>query len=239
MSYLESFPAAILAGGLATRLHPVTRKIPKALIEVSGKPFICRQLDYLSRQGIVKVVVCVGYLGEQIEAAVGNGHASGLTVQYSHDGPTLLGTGGALRQALPLLGERFFVLNGDSYLPCDFRAVQQAFLQSSKPALMTVLHNEDQWDKSNVSFRDGRIVEYNKSAPRPEMAYIDYGLGILSAAALESYPKERAFDLSDVYHELSLADQLAGFEVSERFYEIGSPQGLKETEAYFSAREIA
>ena len=239
MSYLEPFPVAILAGGLGTRLQPVTRKVPKALIEVAGKPFICRQLDYLSRQGIVKVVICVGYLGEQIETAIGDGRAFGLTVQYSYDGPVLLGTGGALRRALPLLGERFFALYGDSYLPCDFRAVQRAFLQSGKPALMTVLHNEDQWDKSNVSFRDGQIVEYNKSAPRPEMTYIDYGLGILTSAALQSYPKDRAFDLSDVYHELSLAGQLTGFEVTERFYEIGSQQGLKETEAYFSARGIA
>jgi NDP-sugar pyrophosphorylase family protein len=239
LSYLEPFPVAILAGGLGTRLQPVTRKVPKALIEVAGKPFICRQLDYLFRQGIAKVVVCVGYLGEQIETAIGDGRAFGLTVQYSYDGPVLLGTGGALRRALPLLGERFFALYGDSYLPCDFRAVQRAFLQSGKPALMTVLHNEDQWDKSNVSFRDGQIVEYNKSAPRPEMTYIDYGLGILTSAALQSYPKDRAFDLSDVYHELSLAGQLTGFEVTERFYEIGSQQGLKETEAYFSARGIA
>ena len=229
-------PVAILAGGLATRLQPVTRKIPKVLIEVAGKPFICRQLDYLFCLGVTRVVACVGHLGEQIESAVGDGRAFGLAVQYSYDGPVLLGTGGALRRALPLLGERFFTLYGDSYLPCDFRAVQQAFLKSDKPALMTVLHNEDQWDKSNVSFRDGRIVEYNKSAPRPEMTYIDYGLGILTAAALESYPKDRAFDLSEVYHELSLAGRLAGFEVTERFYEIGSSQGLKETEAYFSAR---
>jgi NDP-sugar pyrophosphorylase family protein len=229
-------PVAILAGGLATRLEPITRTIPKALIEVAGKPFIYRQLDYLFRQGVTRVVACVGHLGEQIESAVGDGRAFGLALQYSYDGPVLLGTGGALRRALPLLGERFFALYGDSYLPCDFRAVQQAFLKSGKPALMTVLHNEDQWDKSNVSLRDGRIVEYNKSAPRPEMTYIDYGLGILTAGALESYPKDRAFDLSDVYHELSLAGRLAGFEVTERFYEIGSSQGLKETEAYFSAK---
>jgi MurNAc alpha-1-phosphate uridylyltransferase len=234
----DLFPVAILAGGLATRARPITETIPKALIEVAGKAFIYRQLDYLCRQGISKVVICVGYLGEQIEAAVGNGRALGLTVQYSYDGPVLLGTGGALRRALPVLGERFFTLYGDSYLPCDFRSVQRAFLKSGKRALMTVLHNQDQWDKSNVSFGDGRIAEYNKSAPRSGMTYIDYGLGILTAAALGPYPKDRAFDLSDVYHALSVGGGLAGFEVTERFYEIGSSQGLKETEAYFSAREI-
>ena len=239
MSCPELFSAVILAGGLATRLGPITRNTPKALIEVAGKPFISRQLDYLRRQGITKAVVCVGYLGEQIKTVVGNGQAYGLTVEYSHDGPTLLGTGGALKRALPLLGERFFVLYGDSYLPCEYRAVQAAFLQAGKPALMTVLHNENQWDKSNVSFRDGRITEYNKLAPRPEMAYIDYGLGVLLAAALAPYREDLAFDLADIYHDLSLAGQLAGFEVSERFYEIGSPEGLKETEAYFSAKGIA
>jgi len=232
------FPVAILAGGLATRSRPITEKIPKALIEVAGKPFVYRQLDYLFRQGIAKVVVCVGYLGEQIETAIGDGRAFDLTVQYSFDGPVLLGTGGALRRALPLLGERFFVLYGDSYLPCDFHAVQRAFLESGKPALMAVLRNEGRWDKSNVLMRDGRMVEYDKRFPRPEMAHIDYGLGILSAAVLETYSENRAFDLADVYHELSLAGRLAGFEVSERFYEIGSPQGLKEAEAYFSAGGI-
>jgi len=238
LSYPEAFPVAILAGGLATRLHPATRITPKALIEVAGKPFISHQLDYLARQGIAHVVLCIGYRGEQIESTVGNGREFGLTVEYSRDGPVLLGTGGALRRAVPMLGKRFFVLYGDSYLPCDFSAVQQAYLKRGKPALMTVLRNENRWDKSNVQFRDVQVVEYNKRAPRPEMTYIDYGLGILSAAALESYPQDRAFDLADVYHELSIAGNLAGLEVSvnERFYEIGSPQGLRETEAYFSTR---
>jgi len=238
LSYPEAFPVAILAGGLATRLRPVTQNIPKALIEVAGKPFIHHQLDYLARQGIANVVLCVGYKGEQIESAIGDGREFGLTVNYSHDGPMLLGTGGALKQALPKLGGRFFVLYGDSYLPCDFHAVQQAFLKRSKPALVTVLRNENRWDKSNVLFGDGHVVEYNKRAPRPGMTYIDYGLGILSAAVLETYPENRAFDLADVYHELSISGRLAGFEVSvnERFYEIGSPQGLREAEAYFSTK---
>jgi NDP-sugar pyrophosphorylase family protein len=233
------FTVAILAGGLATRLRPVTQYVPKALIEVAGKPFIRHQLDYLARQGVANVVLCVGYRGEQIESAVGDGRESGLTVNYSHDGPVLLGTGGALKQALPLLGERFFVLYGDSYLPCDFRAVQRAFLESGKPALMAVLRNEDRWDKSNVLMRDGHIVEYNKHSPRPDMAHIDYGLGILSAVVLETYTENRVFDLADLYHALSLAGRLAGFEVSERFYEIGSPQGLKEAEVYFSRGRVA
>lgn len=237
------FPVAILAGGLATRLRPITEKIPKALVEVAGRPFIFRQLEYLRGQGIRKVVLCVGYLGERIEEAVRDGADFGLEVAYSFDGPVLLGTGGALRRAAPMLGTDFFVLYGDSYLPCDFRAVQEAYVASGKPALMAVLHNGDRWDKSNVLYRDGRIVEYNKRAPRPEMRHIDYGLGIISRDILARHSDrqgpDQAFDLSDLYHELSLSGQLAGFEVevSQRFYEIGSHQGLQETESYFSNRD--
>ena len=116
-----SLPVAILAGGLATRLRPVTEDTPKALLDVAGKPFVVRQLEYLRQQGIVRVVLCVGYLGEQIRAVVGDGSALGLEVLYSWDGPQLLGTGGALRHALSALGEQFMVLYGDSYLPIDFR----------------------------------------------------------------------------------------------------------------------
>jgi NDP-sugar pyrophosphorylase family protein len=228
-----SLPVAIVAGGLATRLHPITQKIPKSLLDVAGRPFVVRQLDYLRQQGITQVVMCLGYLGEQVEAVVGDGSAFGLGVRDSWDGPRLLGTGGALRQALPLLGEQFFVFYGDSYLPIDFRAVERDFLASGRPALMTVLKNDDQWDKSNVLLLDGCIAEYNKRIPRPEMAHIDYGLGVLSVSVLENAPTNEPFDLADIYHELSLQGLLAGYEVFERFYEIGSHKGLDETIEYF------
>lgn len=226
-------PVAILAGGLATRLHPITQTIPKALIAVAGQPFISRQLKYLRLQGVHRVVLCIGYLGEMIQEVVGDGADFGLDVSYSHDGPALLGTGGALKQALSLLGHDFFVLYGDSFLPVAFAPIEKAFLDSHKPALMTVLENGDRWDKSNVLFRRGELVEYNKHQPRPEMTYIDYGLAVLSKPVLEHYPDGRAFDLAEIYHALSLKGQLAGYEVNERFYEIGSHHGLKETETYF------
>ena len=232
-------PVAILAGGLATRLLPITETIPKSLVDIAGKPFVVRQLDYLRRQGIKLVVLCVSYLGEQVETVVGDGSAFGLKVQYSWDGPRLLGTGGALRQALPLLGEQFFVFYGDSYLPIDFRAVESDFLKSGKPALMTVLRNGNLWDKSNVLFRDSCIAEYNKRTPKPEMEHIDYGLGVLSAAVLKYAPVNEPFDLADIYHKLSLQGALAGHEVFERFYEIGSYKGLEETIDYFKKGEKA
>ena len=226
-------PVAILAGGLASRLRPITETIPKALVEVAGKPFILRQLDYLRGQGISRVVLCVGFLGEQIEAVVGDGAACGLSVSYSQDWPTLMGTGGALRQALPLLDSQFLVLYGDSYLPIDFASVERAFLNSGKPALMTVQRNADQWDKSNVLFVDNVIVEYNKRAPTPSMRHIDYGLGAISAQVLADENTTGPFDLADIYHRLSLSAQLAGYEVHERFYEIGSHKGLAEAVDYF------
>jgi N-acetyl-alpha-D-muramate 1-phosphate uridylyltransferase len=229
-------PVAILAGGLATRLHPITVTIPKALVEVAGQPFIRRQLDYLRAQGVSRVVLCVGFLGEQIEAVIGDGSLCGLSVAYSQDWPMLMGTGGALKQALPLLDSEFMVLYGDSYLPVDFSAVEQAFLASGKRALMTVQRNEDRWDKSNVLFRDGAIVEYNKPAPKPDMQHIDYGLGAISAQVLKDETTTGPFDLADVYHRLSLSGQLAGYEVHERFYEIGSHKGLAEAADYFRGR---
>ncbi|WP_145573405.1 nucleotidyltransferase family protein [Yersinia alsatica] len=231
------FSIAILAGGLATRLRPITETIPKALVDVAGVPFICRQLNYLRDQGIEQVVLCIGYLGEMIETLVGNGEQFGLKVSYSSDGTTLLGTGGALRKALPLLGEHFFVLYGDSFLPVDFSAAQRAYIHSGQQGLMTVLKNSDRWDKSNVLSIDGQLVEYNKRAPRADMTHIDYGLGVLSAGVLSHYPLDHFFDLADVYHTLSVTGQLAGLEVQERFYEIGSHSGLKEAEEFFLTKE--
>ncbi|RQH08349.1 nucleotidyltransferase family protein [Paraburkholderia dinghuensis] len=231
-----TLPVAILAGGLATRLRPITEKIPKALVDVAGEPFVFRQLRYLRDQGIRRVVLCVGFLGELVQDAVGDGSQFDIDVAYSTDGDILLGTGGALKRALPLLGEHFFVLYGDSFLPVDFAPIEIAFMASGKKALMTVLKNEDRWDKSNVLFRDGNLVEYNKRDPRLEMEYIDYGLGALDGGALDTYPDDKPFDLADVYHTLSLEHQLAGYEVHQRFYEIGSHSGLKEAEMFFSRR---
>lgn len=229
-------PVAILAGGLATRLKPITEVIPKALVDVAGKPFVLRQLNYLRQQGVTRVVLCVGYLGEQIEAVVGDGGQTGLSVSYSRDWPKLLGTGGALKAALPRLGSRFLVLYGDSFLPIDFASVERAFLASGKLAMMTVQRNADMWDKSNVLFEGNVIVEYNKRAPSPAMKHIDYGLGALSAEVLADEDPAEPFDLADIYRRLALQGMLAGYEVKQRFYEIGSHRGLAETVSYFEGR---
>jgi NDP-sugar pyrophosphorylase family protein len=229
------FPAAILAGGLATRLRPVTETIPKALIDIQGEPFIYHQLRLLKKNGIDRVVLCVGYLGEQIEAMVGSGKSFGVQVEYAYDAPNggpLLGTAGALKKALPLLAEKFFVMYGDSYLPCDYKAVQQTFITEKKPSLMTVFHNQGQWDKSNVKYADQKIIIYDKKSSDPELHYIDYGLGLFHASVFDKVPENVFYDLADLYKILLAEKQLSAFEVKERFYEIGSFSGIEEMNQY-------
>lgn len=230
-------PVAILAGGLATRLRPLTEKIPKALIEVGGKPFIEHQLDLLQRSGCQRVVICVGFLGEMIETALGNGKKWGMDIYYVYDGKSLLGTGGALLKAAPYLGENFFVLYGDSYLNCDYLVIEKAFIESGKQGLMTVFRNKNQWDGSNILFKNKKIVSYNKQSPTSDMEYIDYGLGVFSSNVLASYSRDTFIDLANIYQELVAGDELAGFEVDQRFYEIGSPAGLDEMKGCFSVKE--
>ena len=216
---------------MAMRLRPLTEKIPKVLLPVAGKPFLAHQLELLRGQGVARVVICAGYLGEMIERDFSHGRAWGVKIDYSFDGPALLGTGGALQKALPLLGEKFFVLYGDSYLPIDFRPVAECFQLSGRLGLMTVFHNQNQFDTSNVWFGEGEIKVYDKKNRLAQMQHIDYGLSVLSADAFKDYPAGAAFDLADLMQRLVARKQLAGFEIKERFYEIGSPAGLAELEA--------
>jgi len=226
------FPVAILAGGLATRLRPLTETIPKSLVEINGEPFLWHQLRLLRANGIHRVVLCVGYLGEMIRASVGDGAAFGMSVDYSFDGPHLLGTAGALQRALPLLDDNFFVLYGDSYLPCGWPAVQDSFLRQGKLGLMTVCRNENQWDTSNVEFVERKILAYNKKLRNPRMRYIDYGLGVFRREAFDLKGQEQ--DLAILYQQLLERGELAAYEVSGRFYEIGSFAGIQEIGAYLN-----
>ncbi len=227
-------PAAILAGGLATRLRPLTEKIPKALVDIAGEPFLWHQLRLLHSNGIRRAVLCVGHMSDRIEQSVGDGSRFDMKLEYSHDGAAPMGTAGALKRALPLLGENFFVVYGDSYLPCDWRPVERAFFESGKPALMTVFCNDGQWDYSNVEFVGGRIVAYNKELRTPKMRYIDYGLGVFHQSAFDRVPADRPSDLAALYGALLAEGQLAGFEVPARFFEIGSFAGIQELVPYLS-----
>jgi NDP-sugar pyrophosphorylase family protein len=229
-----SFPVVILAGGLATRLRPLTEKIPKALVEVAGRPFLEHQIELLKQNSITEVILCLGYLGEMIQQRYGEGEGLGVRIRYSFDGPILLGTGGAIKKASALLPDAFFVLYGDSYLPIDFQAVAAAFVKAGKPALMTVYANSDAWDASNVWFEDDRICLYSKREKLPEMRFIDYGLMVCTRQIFDEFPNDIPFNLADLLETLSREGQLAGHQVYKRFYEIGSPAGLSELDQLLS-----
>jgi NDP-sugar pyrophosphorylase family protein len=236
---LTAWPVAILAGGLSTRLRPATDKIPKALLPVAGEPFLVHQLRLLRSQGLRKIVLCVGYLGEMIKAEVGDGSSLGMQIDYSFDEPTLLGTGGALKHALPKLGEQFLVIYGDSYMPVDYSAIVEAFVRSGKPALMTVFENKDRWDASNVWLEAGKIQRYDKKLRTTEMRHIDYGIAVLSAKVFAPFPDDHPFDLAEVYSRLVTENQMAAHEVNQRFHEIGSPRGLAELDSLLREKSAA
>jgi NDP-sugar pyrophosphorylase family protein len=228
-------PVCILAGGLGTRLGERVRDTPKPLIEVAGEPFLMHQLRLLATHGVREVVLCVGYRGEQIRAQIGSGRF-GVDIRYSFDAvPGRDGTLGAIRRALALLGERFLVLYGDTYLRIDYGAVARNWIETGRPAVMTVLRNEGRWDTSNVVYRDGMVLRYDKRSPTPEMHWIDYGLGGLTACALDRVPASEG-DLAVLYARLAERGELLGFEASERFYEIGTTPALVETEAFLTDR---
>jgi MurNAc alpha-1-phosphate uridylyltransferase len=228
-------PVAILAGGLATRLRPMTETIPKSLIQVAGRPFIWHQLQYLSFQGVRSVVICTGFLGQMIKHSLGDGSEFEMQIVYSDDGEKALGTAGAIKRAIPALGDKFFVMYGDSYLPIQFPVIYDHFSKCGLPAMMTVIKNDNRWDKSNATLSDDGFVKYQKSPVNNEMQYIDYGLSVLTADLLCSIPSNIHFDLADLFTQLSNNRLLAGFEVYERFYEIGSLTGLAETETFLNS----
>jgi N-acetyl-alpha-D-muramate 1-phosphate uridylyltransferase len=230
-------PVCVLAGGLGSRLGARVKDTPKPLLEVAGEPFLVHQLRLLAGHGAREVVLCVGYLGELIEARIG-AERFGIRVRYSFDAPELDGTLGALRRALPLLGERFLVLYGDTYLRIDYAGAARAWRESGLPAMMSVLRNEGRWDTSNVRYEDGRVLAYDKRAPAPDMRWIDYGLGGLTLEALSVADNDER-DLAGLYRRLAAMGRLFGFEASERFYEIGTPCALHETDVFLRGLNAA
>jgi NDP-sugar pyrophosphorylase family protein len=228
----------ILAGGLGTRLHPITHEIPKALVPIRGKPFAAYQLAWLARQGVRDVVYCIGHKGGQIVDFIGDGGAWGLRVRYVDEGQNLRGTAGALRLALETtpLDDTFFVLYGDSFLPIAYPPVFAQHAKSGKPALMTVLRNENRWDRSNVVYAPPLVTLYDKrcdDATRAKMTHIDYGLLVISRALVANeIPDGAVVDLADVLGQLSRKGELAGYEVVERFYEVGSLAGIADFSDY-------
>ena len=228
----------ILAGGLGTRMRPLTETCPKTLLPVHGRPFAYHQLHWLAAQGVTEVVYSIGHQGHLIREYWESERPPVARIRYVDEGDRLRGTGGALRLAREqgAIEESFFVLYGDSFLPVEFGPIWNAFQRSGLPALMTVLRNEGRWDRSNAVYQDGRVTLYDKNTSA-EMQFIDYGLSALRRDLLEGITEE-VFDLATLFRELSLRGQLAGFEVKERFYEIGSPDGLRDLEQFLSVPSV-
>lgn len=231
-------PVIILAGGLATRLRPITETIPKALVEINGRPFLDYQMRLLAANGVTRAVLSVAYRGEMIEEYLGDGARYGIAVSYSYDGPSYLGTAGAIRKALGQLGGAFFTLYGDSYLTVEFAAVERTFLESGKAALMTVFRNDGLFDTSNVEFAGGRIVTYDKTARTAAMRHIDYGLGVFRASVFEGLAEGESAGLATLYQDLLRRGDLAAYEVNERFYEIGTVSGIEDTGNFLAERGL-
>ena len=228
---IDQTTVLILCGGLATRLQPITKTIPKSLVMVNNKPMLQYQLDMLQKQGIRHVVLCVGYLGEMIRDTFGDKYRD-ILLEYSFDGPKLMGTGGAIKKAYSKLSDTFFVLYGDSYLPVEYKPILEYFHTTNKEGLMTLFKNNNLYDISNVVFKDNQIICYDKKNKITDMNYIDYGLSIFNVSVFKTYPADCSFDLSQVMVNLVNDKQLAGYEVFNRFYEMGSINGLNELELY-------
>ena len=224
--------AVILAGGLATRLRPLTEQMPKCMINIQGKPFLQYQLELLKQNGVGKIILCLGHLANQVEKYFKNGEQLGLQLTYSLEEKGLLGTGGALRKALPFLDEEFLVLYGDSYLDFPYSEMIQHFYEIRPQALMLVYRNQKRWDKSNVVLENGHVKIYDKSGTHPGMDYIDAGLSILTRKAVQEIPENQFYDLAKLYHSLADQKRLPAFEIKSRFYEVGSPAGLKDFAAH-------
>ena len=222
----------ILAGGMATRLYPLTEDIPKSMIPICGKPFIHWQLELLKRNGYSEVILCVGHKSQIIKDCIGDGSKYGIKVKYSNDGETLLGTGGAILKACNLVTDSFAVLYGDSYLKLNFKEAEEKFCQSGNPAMMTVFRNVDEFDKSNLFYENNFVTDYSKKSPHIGFHHIDYGLSFFRKGIFLDYSPAIRFDLSEVCETLAKNGLLGGHEVYERFYEIGSIQGIRDLENY-------
>jgi len=234
---LNDTTLVLLAGGMATRLYPVTLEVPKSLIEINGKPFIQYQIDLIKSKGINNIVLCLGNFAKPIEDYLNDGKSNDMNILYSYDGETLLGTGGAIKKAFPLLSDPFMIIYGDSYLNIEYIDIMEYFNNFDKLGLMTVLKNENKWDKSNIVFKDGKIVKYEK-VDDVEFDYIDYGFNILRKNSFTPFMKEDRFDLKDIFKDLISKGELLGYEVFNRFYEIGSFNGIEETKEYLLKHKL-
>jgi NDP-sugar pyrophosphorylase family protein len=229
-------PIAILAGGLGTRVSEISPGNPKSMIEICGKPFVYWQISRLIQQGYSEIVMCLGHKGLIIQEYVEFEFNGKACISYSFDGEQQLGTGGSIKNALPLLGDKFMVLYGDSYLPLHFSEVEAAFFSNFRPALMTVYKNSISISENNALIEGDYVIKYSKSSGQEIFTHIDYGLNVLTKEVFDSRPENSEFDLGVILSQLSSEKLLACYEVNERFYEIGSPNGIMNFEEYLKGK---
>lgn len=232
-------PLAILAGGLGTRLHPITLTQPKSLVRVLNVPFIELQLKLLSKSGFERVVLCLGHKHEEIIRYLGDGNRFEMEIEYSIE-PTMLGTGGALFHARNKLGPNFGVLYGDSYLPINYRTITEYFFKQNTIALMTLYKRKSFSDECNVKFVNQKVMLYSKREKKTEMLHVDYGFSILNSKVFNYFPNAEnaeSVDLADIFERISKEGQVSGFEVAERFYEVGSHEGIRELEKFLKEND--
>lgn len=233
---MKNIQVVVLLGGLGTRLNSIDSNKPKAMIDIYGKPFFYYQLHLMKQYGLRNFIFCVGYKGKVIRSFFQNGRRFGVNIKYSYDGKKQLGTGGALRKILPLLKEDFIVIYGDSYMDADYGELVYTYYRvkkdKGKRGLIAVFKNKNRYDTSNVLFKGGKLLKYDKQHISSDMEYIDYGISILNKSVVKKIPKGKYFDLSSLYHELVKNGQMSGYEVNKRFYEIGTPFSLRETKEF-------
>ena len=230
-------PLVVLAGGFGTRLGSLTENIPKCLIKIRGRAFVDWQIDSFIMNGISEIVFCVSHKSEMVQDYLGDGSKYGIRIQYSVDGIMQLGTGGAIVKALPMLGENFGVIYGDSYLPIRFKEVEDSFLDRNFLCLMTVYKNQELLDASNIEFLDGHIKEYRKNSKNPRMLHIDYGLMYFKGKAFKRYQSGEYLDLTNIFNDMVASNEIAGFEVHKRFYEVGSLKGIDSLSEYIERQK--
>jgi NDP-sugar pyrophosphorylase family protein len=227
-----NLPIVILAGGLATRLGNLAQNIPKSLVPICGRPFIDWQIESLKENGVTDILICIGHLGEQISDHLRDGKKFGVNIEFSSDGPNNLGTGGAILAAINKLPDNFMITYGDSYLPTNFHKLRNHFFEKEARVLMAVYENTERIEKSNCYFKDGLIHLYSKNSSTKEMSHIDYGLSIFNKSVFDSIGVNFRFDLAELFEDLSINSNLIGYEVQERYHEIGSLRGIRNLESY-------
>ena len=236
MIFAKDMQVVVLLGGLGSRLKDITKDVPKPMVDIHGKPFFFYQLLLMKWYGFQNFVFCVGYKGSMVEEFFKDGSSYGVSIKYSYDGEKLLGTGGAIRRALPFLNEDFLVIYGDSYMDVDYNEIiynySNAKSRHDKKGLMTVFRNNNRFDKSNVVFTQNELIAYDKHNTLPEMEYIDYGILVLNRSVIEGLPEGKFVDLSNIFTTLVEDRVMVGCEVRNRFYEIGTPPSLEEFKGY-------